>query len=63
MLDFVVKALSKAWWVTSVISVLRVLKQRNPVFEACLGYIVRPCLNSNKIINKNREWSDNFYLL
>jgi hypothetical protein len=40
MLDFVVKTFSKAWRMTSTVSALRTLKQRSPVFGACLGYLV-----------------------
>jgi hypothetical protein len=37
-----------ALWLTSVVSVLGRLRQEDGKFKASLGYIVSPCLKTNK---------------
>jgi hypothetical protein len=53
---------SWAWWLMPVTPAHKRLSQEDWEFEASLGYIVRPCLKTNKQTNKNqleisfKEW-------
>jgi hypothetical protein len=43
---------SQAWWRTPLFPELQGLRREHQEFKSVLGYIVRPCLNTNKQTNK-----------